>query len=74
MKSTISLRRVDDAVGVGDVGREALEELLVDGVEEVLLLGEVAEVRRRRVRWPCSTGRASCRNSAVEKLAEPGRR
>ena len=31
------LRGVDDAVGVGLFGVEALEELLVDGVEEVLL-------------------------------------
>jgi hypothetical protein len=31
------LRSVDDAVGVGELGAEALEELLVDGVEEVLL-------------------------------------
>lgn len=33
------LRGVDDAVGVGLLGVEALEELFVDGVEEVLLLG-----------------------------------
>ena len=33
------LRGVDDAVGVGLFGVEALEELLVDGVEEVLLFG-----------------------------------
>ena len=33
------LRGIDDAVGVGLLGVEALEELLVDGVEEVLLFG-----------------------------------
>ena len=33
------LRGVDDAVGVGLFGVEALKELLVDGVEEVLFLG-----------------------------------
>ncbi len=37
-------RRVDDAVGIGHIRREALEELLVYGVEKILLLGEVAEV------------------------------
>ena len=30
------LRRVDDAVRVGQLDREALEEAFVDGVEEVL--------------------------------------
>ena len=35
------LRRVDDAVGVGFLGREALEEALVHGVDEVLLLAIV---------------------------------
>ena len=33
------LRGVDDAVGVGLLGVEALEELLVGGVEEVLFFG-----------------------------------
>ena len=33
------LRGVDDAVGVGLLRVEALEEFLVDGVEEVLLFG-----------------------------------
>ena len=33
------LRGIDDAVGVGLLGVEALEELLVDSVEEVLLFG-----------------------------------
>ena len=33
------LRRVDDAVRVGHLDRVALEEALVDGVEEVLLVG-----------------------------------
>src|ERR1017187_10686770 len=34
-------RRIDDAVGVGHLHAEALEELLIDGVEELLLLREV---------------------------------
>ena len=37
------LRGVDDAVGVGHLDGKALEELLVDGVEEALLLGEVVD-------------------------------
>ena len=37
------LRRIDDAVGVGHLDAEALEELLVDGVQEALLLGEVVD-------------------------------
>ena len=37
------LRRVDDAVCVGDFDGEALEELLVDGVEKVLLVRKVAD-------------------------------
>ena len=37
------LRRVDDAVRVGHLDAEALEEPLVDGVEEPLLLGEVLD-------------------------------
>ena len=40
------LRRVDDAVRVGLLDREALEEALVDGVEEVLLLRPVIQVAR----------------------------
>jgi hypothetical protein len=35
---------VDDAVGVGYIGGEALEELFLDGVEEILLFGEMAQV------------------------------
>ena len=35
------LRRVDDAVRIGYIDREALEELFVDGVKKVLFLGEV---------------------------------
>ena len=31
-------------MGIGHVRRESLEELLVNGVEKILLLGEVAEV------------------------------
>ena len=38
------LRRVDDAVRVGHLDAEALEELLVDGVEELLLLEKSAMV------------------------------
>ena len=37
------LRRVDDAVRVGHLHRVALEEPLVDRVQEVLLLGEVGQ-------------------------------
>ena len=37
------LRRVDDAVRVGRLDRVPLEEPLVDGVEEVLLVGEVVD-------------------------------
>ena len=37
------LRCVDDAVRVGHLDREALEELLVDSVEELLLVREVAD-------------------------------
>ena len=37
------LRGVDDAVGVRHLDGEALEEVLIDGVEEVLLLGEVRD-------------------------------
>ena len=37
------LRGVDDAVRVGDLDGKTLEELFVDGVEEVLFLGEVAD-------------------------------
>src|ERR1035441_8418445 len=33
-------RGIDAAVGVGHLHAEALEELLIDGVEELLLLGE----------------------------------
>src|SRR5947208_729135 len=43
------LRRVDDAMRVGDLNRVALEEALVDGVEEVLLLREVLEPFGRRL-------------------------
>ena len=35
------LGRVDDAVGVGHLDGVALEEAFVDGVEEVLLVGEI---------------------------------
>jgi hypothetical protein len=38
-------RRVHDAVRIGDIGGEALEELLIDGIQKILLLSEVAEVR-----------------------------
>ena len=37
------LRGVDDAVGVGNLHAEALEETLVDGIEKPLLLAEVAD-------------------------------
>ena len=37
------LRRIDDAERVGALDGEALEELLVDGVEEFLLLGEIRD-------------------------------
>ena len=35
---------VDDTVGVGNLDRVALEELLVNRVQEVLLVGEVGQV------------------------------
>ena len=38
------LRRVDDAVRVGHLDRVALEEALVDRVEEVLLVAEILQV------------------------------
>ena len=53
------LRRVDDAVRVGHLDRVALEEPLVDRVEEVLLLGEVRRACGRRPRWPRRSGRAT---------------
>ena len=37
------LRRVDDAVRVGELDRVALEEPLVDRVQEVLLLVEIID-------------------------------
>ena len=39
MKSHNRLRRVDDAVGIGDLHRKSLEELFVNGIQEVLLFG-----------------------------------
>ena len=35
------LRRIDDAVRVGDLHRKTLKKLLIDSIEEVLFLGEV---------------------------------
>jgi hypothetical protein len=40
---TRALRGVDDAVGVGDLDAKALEETLVNGVEEGLLFAEVVD-------------------------------
>ena len=52
------LGRVDDAVGVGDLDGKALEELLVDGVEEVLLLGKIADGGGGALRWRRRSGPA----------------
>ena len=43
MKSTISLRRVDNAERVCGLDRVALKEALVDGVQKVLLFAEVLD-------------------------------
>ena len=37
------LRGIDDAVGVGDLDAKALEESLIDGVQELLLLVEIGD-------------------------------
>ena len=39
------LRCIDDTMRIGNLDRKALEKLLIDGVEEVLFLGEVVNRR-----------------------------
>jgi len=57
------LRSVDDAVGVGFFGRIALEEALVDFVEECLLLREAGGVFGADFDGFVESGRAGAENS-----------
>lgn len=42
---------------VGDFDREALEELFIDRVEELLHLRQVGDGLHLRSRWPCGNDR-----------------
>src|SRR5688500_1008655 len=67
------LRRIDDAVRIGDIDRKPLEKTLVNVVKERLFFGKAVDGRRRLLDGPVEMVKAFQKFFAAERLRCEGK-